>query len=261
MLSIILPAWIGGVLLSFITAPLGCFVVWKKMSYFGDTLAHSALLGVALAFLFEINPFLSVLALILILALLLATLEQKTKFSADTILGIIAHSALSLGIVTLTFVPNLQVDLLGYLFGDLLAISNQDVMIIAVGVIIVAMIIRYYWNALLNSTISAEIAQIEGVNINKMRFILMLLTAITIALSLKFVGTLIITSLLIIPAASARRWSKSPEKMAIIAIFISILSVSGGLTLSAFYDTPSGPSVVLASTCCFIISLLKKSNY
>ncbi|EEX50146.1 zinc ABC transporter permease subunit ZnuB [Pasteurella dagmatis] len=258
MFDILFPAWLTGILLSLTTAPLGAFVVWRKMAYFGDTLAHSALLGVALGFFLEINPYLSILILTLILAVIMVWLEGKTQFSVDTLLGIIAHSCLSLGVVTVGLLENVRVDLMAYLFGDLLAITYDDLIFITSGVVIVLGTLIYYWKPLISTTVNAELAQVEGININKMRFILMILTALTIALSMKFVGALIITSLLIIPSATARRFAKTPEQMAIIAVLISMISVSLGLLLSAYYDTAAGPSVVICSSLLFLLSLFKK---
>ena len=253
MFEILFPALLTGLLLSLITAPLGAFVVWRKMAYFGDTLSHSALLGVALGIFLQINPYVAIVILTIILAVLMVWLESNTQFSVD-----IAHSCLSLGVVTVGLLKNVRVDLMSYLFGDLLAINFNDLPYIGTGVLIVLGTLLYFWQALLSTTVSPELAQVEGINIKKMRFILMILTALTIALSMKFVGALIITSLLIIPAATARRFAKTPEQMVFIAILISMLSVVGGLFLSAFYDTAAGPSVVICSAFLFLLSLLKK---
>lgn len=260
MFDILFPAWLAGILLTFITAPLGAFVVWRKMAYFGDTLAHSALLGVALGIFLDLDPYFSVIIMTGILAFGLVWLERRSNHSADTILGIIAHSTLSLGVITISLLDNVRVDLMSYLFGDLLAINYQDVLFIAIGVVVVASILGYFWNRFLSITVSPELAQIEGLNIERLRLILMLLTAVTIALSMKFVGALIITSLLIIPAATARRFSKTPEMMVFIAILVSILAVTGGLTFSALKDTPAGPSVVICAGLLFLLSLFQKEH-
>lgn len=258
MFDILFPAWLAGTLLAFITAPLGAFVVWRKMAYFGDTLAHSALLGVALGIFLQIDPYLSVIGITILLALALVWIEQRSSHSVDTILGIIAHCSLSLGIITLSLLDNVRVDLMSYLFGDLLAIGFSDVALIAIGVIVIGCILVLFWQKLLSITISPELAHTEGLNISKLRLLLMVLTALTIALSMKFVGALIITSLLIIPAATARRFSQTPEAMVSYAIFFSFLSISGGLFLSAIKDTPAGPSVVICSGTLFLLSLAKK---
>lgn len=258
MLDILLPAWLAGLLLSFITAPLGAFVVWRKMAYFGDTLSHSALLGVALGIFLQIDPYIAVIAMTIILALALVWLEHKTNYSVDTVLGIIAHCSLSLGVITISLLDNVRVDLMSYLFGDLLAINFNDVIFIAVGVVFIAAILGFYWEKLLSITISPELAQIEGLKVARLRLLLMILTALTIALSMKFVGALIITSLLIIPSATARRFAKTPESMVIYAIGFSVMAITGGLLLSSIEDTPAGPSVVVCAGGLFLISLLKK---
>lgn len=260
MLDILLPAWLAGMLLSLITAPLGAFVVWRKMAYFGDTLAHSALLGVALGIFLNINPYLAILILTLLLAVAMVWLESNTQYSVDTILGIIAHSCLSLGIVTVGLLENVRVDLMGYLFGDLLAVNMQDVLYISGGIALVLTALLRFWKPFISITVSAELAQVEGINVRRMRFLLMILTALTIALSMKFVGALIITSLLIIPAATARRFARTPENMAVISVFISMIAVSLGLALSALYNTAAGPSVVIAASLLFTLSLIKKGT-
>lgn len=259
MFDILLPAWLAGILLTFITAPLGAFVVWRKMAYFGDTLAHSALLGVAFGIFLDIDPYLAVIAMTLLLAFGLVWLEKRASHSADTLLGIIAHTSLSLGVITIALLDNVRVDLMSYLFGDLLAINLNDVLFIAVGVGLVALLLVIYWKKLLSMTVSPELAQIEGLNVARLKLLLMVLTALTIALSMKFVGALIITSLLIIPSATARRFAKTPEQMVYFGILFSILSVSSGLLFSALKDTPAGPSVVLCAGILFLCGLFKKS--
>lgn len=260
MFEILLPAWLCGMILSLLTSPLGAFVVWRKMSYFGDTLAHASLLGVALGLLLQINPYFAIIAMVLLLACLLVWLENYTTFSADTLLGIIAHSALSLGVVAIALMDNVRVDLISYLFGDILAVDYHDLYWITGGAAIVLLVLIRFWKPLLATTISAELAQVEGINTRKMQMILMLVTALTIALSMKFVGALIITSLLIIPAATARRFAKTPEQMVLFGYLISCFAISLGLSLSALYDTPAGPSVVIAASGLFVLSLFKREQ-
>lgn len=260
MIELLLPGWIAGVLLATAAGPLGSFVVWRRMSYFGDTLAHASLLGVAFGLLLDINPFYAVIAVTLILALVLVWLERRPQLSIDTLLGIMAHSALSLGLVVVALMSNVRVDLMAYLFGDLLSVTISDLWIIAIGVVMVLLVLWWQWRALLSMTISAEMAHVDGVNLPRARTILMLVTALTIGLAMKFVGALIITSLLIIPAATARRFARTPEQMAGYAVLIGMLAVTGGLAFSAFYDTPAGPSVVLSAAMLFVLSLTKKQQ-
>ncbi|MBF7955486.1 MULTISPECIES: zinc ABC transporter permease subunit ZnuB [Rahnella] len=258
MIALLLPGWLAGVLLAVAAGPLGSFVVWRRMSYFGDTLAHASLLGVAFGLLLNINPFYTVIAVTLLLAILLVALERKPHLAVDTLLGIMAHSALSLGLVVVSLMSGVRVDLMAYLFGDLLSVTYSDIWMIAAGVTVVIAVLCWQWRALLSMTISPELAHVDGVNLQRSRIILMLVTALTIGLAMKFVGALIITSLLIIPAATARRFAKTPEQMASVAVAVGIIAVTAGLTFSAFYDTPAGPSVVLCAAVLFMLSLGKK---
>ncbi|OAT54405.1 zinc ABC transporter permease subunit ZnuB [Providencia heimbachae] len=260
MIELLLPGWIAGMLLAIAAGPLGSFVVWRRMSYFGDTLAHASLLGVAFGLLLNINPFYAVIAVTLLLALILVWLEKRPQLAVDTLLGIMAHSSLSLGLVVVSLMANVRVDLMAYLFGDLLSVTYEDIITILIGVVVVCGLLFYRWRALLSITVSSELAFVDGINIQRLRLLLMLVTALTIGIAMKFVGALIITSLLIIPAATARRFARIPEQMACIAVFIGMLSVTGGLTFSAFYDTPAGPSVVLVSAVLFVLSLFAKAK-
>lgn len=260
MIELLLPGWVAGILLAIAAGPLGSFVVWRRMSYFGDTLAHASLLGVAFGLLLNINPFYAVIAVTLLLSLILVWLERRPQLAVDTLLGIMAHSSLSLGLVVVSLMASVRVDLMAYLFGDLLSVSYEDIIIISIGVVIVCSLLIWRWRALLSMTVNQELAFVDGVNIQRLRLLLMLVTALTIGIAMKFVGALIITSLLIIPAATGRRFARTPEQMAIFAILIGMLSVTGGLTFSAFYDTPAGPSVVLAAAVLFICSLCVKAK-
>ncbi|MBN7120370.1 zinc ABC transporter permease [Erwinia billingiae] len=258
MIELLLPGWFAGFLLALAAGPLGSFVVWRRMSYFGDTLAHASLLGVAFGLLLNISPFYAVIAITLLLSLLLVWLERRPHLAIDTLLGILAHSALSLGLVVVSLMSNVRVDLMAYLFGDLLSVTPTDLYTIGAGVAIVLAVLAFYWRSLLSMTISQELAQVDGVNIQRTKMVLMLVTALTIGVAMKFVGALIITSLLIIPAATARRFARSPEQMAGIAILVGILAVTAGLTFSAWYDTPAGPSVVLGASLMFMLSMMKR---
>ncbi|KAA9001681.1 zinc ABC transporter permease subunit ZnuB [Affinibrenneria salicis] len=258
MIELLFPGWLAGILLAIAAGPLGSFVVWRRMSYFGDTLAHASLLGVAFGLLLNVNLFYAVIAVTLLLALGLVWLERRPYLAIDTLLGIMAHSALSLGLVVVSLMDNVRVDLMAYLFGDLLSVTPQDLWFIGGGVLVVVATLKWQWRALLSMTISPELAHVDGVHLQRVKLLLMMITALTIGLAMKFVGALIITSLLIIPAATARRFARTPEQMAGLAILTGMLAVTGGLIFSAGYNTPAGPSVVLCASLLFIVSLVKK---
>lgn len=255
MIELLLPSLLAGLCLSCLTGPLGTFVVWRRMSYFGDTLSHAALLGVAFGFLFDINLFYAIVLVTLILAIGLLWLESQKQLPVDTLLGILAHSALSLGLVVISLMNSIRIDLMGYLFGDLLSITMFDVYQILICVVIIGILLIWRWNQFLFITVSEELAFSHGINVPLTKFMLTILLALTIGISMKFVGALIITALLIIPAATAKYYAKNPESMAFFAILIGMLSILGGILFSLIYDTPTGPSVVLSNTCLFFISL------
>ncbi|MXP50913.1 zinc ABC transporter permease subunit ZnuB [Pantoea sp. SoEX] len=260
MIDIFFPAWIGAIILVLAASPLGCFIIWHRLSCFGDTLAHSSILGVALGLLLNINPYYTLIILVILITLSLITIENRPQLTMDTFLGIIAHGSLSLGLVIVSLISNVRVNLITYLFGDLLAITYNDICIICITTIFVLIILIWKWCPLLLISINKEIARVDGINVKNERLILMFLTATLISIAVKFVGALIVTSLLIIPAATARYLAKSPEQMAIIAIIIGVISVTCGLALSALYDTPAAPSIVLCCTCLFILSIFWNRN-
>ncbi|HAD24311.1 MAG TPA: hypothetical protein DCF61_01100 [Alphaproteobacteria bacterium] len=254
MSDFFLRALIAGAGVACIAGPLGCFVVWRRMAYFGDTMAHSALLGVVLGMLLGIAPIFGVIAVTTVIAVTLSRFGQRARFSSDTLLGILAHATLSLGLVAISLLA-VQVDLLSYLFGELLAVSMVDIYwIYGVGAAVL-ITLAMIWRPLLAMTISEELAQVEGVPVMWLRLGFMLLMALLIAVAMKIVGVLLITALLIIPAAAARSFARGPEMMAGIAVLIGLASVVGGLYGSLWLDTPSGPSIVVAVSLFFCLSL------
>ncbi|MCY1289846.1 High-affinity zinc uptake system membrane protein ZnuB [compost metagenome] len=255
MPDFLLNALIAGLTLALVAGPLGSFVVWRRMAYFGDTLSHAALLGVALGLALNVSPTLAVTAGCLLLALVLVTLQQRQPLASDTLLGILAPTTLSLGLVALSFMKDVRIDLMGYLFGDLLAVSPTDLAWIVGGSALVLLALLFLWRPLLAVTVHEELAKVEGLPVAGLRLALMLLIAVVIAVAMKIVGVLLITSLLIIPAAAAQRHARTPEQMAAGASLLGLLAVGLGLSLSWFQDTPAGPSIVVAAAALFLLSL------
>lgn len=255
MTEFILFALLAGIGVAAVAGPLGCFVVWRRMAYFGDTLAHSALLGVALGILFNTEIGFTVVLVCLLIALSLVALEQRGFLAIDTLLGILSHSALAAGLLLIALLPDVRVDLLSLLFGDLLSVNISDLWIIYSGAVFAIALLTWLWKPLISITVEPDLAAVEGINVTLVRTALMLITALVIAMTMKIVGVLLITALLIIPAATARRLCSTPEAMALAASAIAILAVIMGLVLSWNYDTPVGPSVVVSSTLLFCLSL------
>ncbi|WP_459456933.1 zinc ABC transporter permease subunit ZnuB [Rhizobium sp. No.120] len=251
-----LRAVVAGVGLALTTGPLGCFIIWRRMAYFGDTISHSALLGVALSLLFQLNLTLSVFTVAALVSVLLLFLQRRQALSADALLGILSHATLAIGLVIVAFMSWVRIDLIAFLFGDILAVSQSDIAVIWGGGIFVLAAIAWLWRPLLASTVNPELAEAEGLRPERARLLFMLLMAVVIAIAMKIVGILLITALLIIPAATARRFAATPETMAIFASLLGATAVVGGLFGSLRYDTPSGPSIVVAALVLFIISLL-----
>ena len=249
-------AVIGGLGVAVVAGPLGCFIIWRRLAYFGDTLSHSALLGVALAFLFELNITFAVFGISVVVSLLLILLQRRASLSSDALLGLLAHSALAVGLVVLAFMTWVRVDLLGFLFGDILAITPFDLAVIWGGGVVVLAVLIFIWRPLFAATVNYEIATAEDIHPDYTNILFMILLAAVIAVSMKIVGVLLITALLIMPAATARRFSTSPEQMAVISAVAGASSVWLGLTGSLKWDTPAGPSIVVAALACFVVSVL-----
>jgi zinc transport system permease protein len=249
-------AIVAGIGLALTTGPLGCFIIWRRMAYFGDTMAHSALLGVALSLLFNLNIIVAVFVVAAGVSLLLLALQRTGSLSADSLLGILSHASLSVGLVILAFMTWVRIDLVSFLFGDILAVGEGDIDIIWGGGILVLLALAYLWRPLVAATVSEDLAEAEGLNPKRARLVFMLLLALVIAIAMKIVGILLITSLLIIPAAAARRFSASPEVMAVLSSVIGVVAVVGGLYGSLAFDTPSGPSIVVAALVLFVLSLV-----
>ena len=252
----LLRALLGGLGVALIAGPFGSFVVWRRLAYFGDTLAHSALLGVALGFLLHINLTLGILVICQLLAALLFFGQRQKALSSDTLLGILSHGALSLGLVALAFMQGVRVDLMAYLFGDILAISAADIAWILGGGGLALAGLLWIWKPLLVITVHEDLARVEGIAVDRINWTFLALIALTVAVMMKVVGLLLVTSLLIIPAATARRFARTPELMALLASLIGSLAVISGLSGSFHWDTPAGPSIVVAACALFLLSWL-----
>lgn len=250
-------ALLGGLGVAVLAGPLGSIVVWKRMAYFGDTLSHAALLGISLGLMLQWPMQFSIIGVCVVIALMLSITQSQTRLASDTWLGILAHSTLALGLVVMTYLEGVRVDLLGYLFGDILALNTYDLLWIYVGGCLVIGVLAFIWRSLLAWVIDEELAIVEGVPVKKVRLVLMVLIALVIAVAMKIVGVLLITSLMIIPAATARRFARTPEMMAIGASIVGCVAVLLGLLVSFLLDIPAGPAIVVCAFFLFILSYVK----
>lgn len=254
-------ALVAGIGVAIVTGPLGCFVVWRRLSYFGDTLAHSALLGVTMAYSFQFNIAISVFLISSLIALILIKLQKKTNLPGDALLGLLAHSSLAVGLVVIGFLTFIRFDIMGLLFGDILAVNQIDLMFIWIGGALILIILKIIWKPLFASTVNYELAEAEGMKPDRANAIFTILMAAIIAISIKIVGLLLITGMLIIPAAMARNISNNPQQMVFLSVVGGLLSVVIGLFSSLEFNTPSGPSIITAALILFCFSLIKFKKY
>ena len=252
----IVRAFAAGIGLAFITGPLGCFIVWRRLSYFGDTIAHSALLGVVIAYALDFNLIIAVFVVSCLLALSLLFLQQRTNLPDDALLGLLAHSVLAIGLVLLGILSFIRIDLMGLLFGDILSVNVTDLLFVWIGGSIVLIVLILIWRPLFAGTVNLELAKAEGLNPDLANAIFTLLIASVIAISIKIVGILLITGLLIIPASASRNLSSTPIQMAIISSIIGVASVVLGIQTSMIWNTPTGPTILTITLGVFILTLL-----
>jgi len=253
--SFIVRAVIAGLGIALIAGPLGCFVVWRRMAYFGDTLSHAGLMGVALGIMLGIDPTVGTIITGVVVSLFLLGLQQQRRLPTDTLLGILSHAALSIGLIAVSFMDKVRFDLMGYLFGDILAVTASDIFWIYGGGALLLGILALIWRPLIALTVHPDMAIAEGTGRLPVRLTFMILMALSVAIAMKIVGILLVTALLIIPPAAARRFAKSPETMAVATVIVGGAAVIGGLAASFTWDTPSGPSIVAAAAAIFALSL------
>tara|TARA_B100000513_G_scaffold122805_1_gene54343 strand:- start:451 stop:1266 length:816 start_codon:yes stop_codon:yes gene_type:complete len=252
----IVRAFAAGIGLALITGPLGCFIVWRRLSYFGDTIAHSALLGVVIAYALDFNLIIAVFVVSCVLALSLLFLQRRTNLPDDALLGLLAHSVLAIGLVLLGILSFIRIDLMGLLFGDILSVNFTDLLFVWIGGGIVLIVLILIWRPLFAGTVNLELAKAEGLNPDLANAIFTLLIASVIAISIKIVGILLITGLLIIPAAASRNLSSSPIQMAILSSIIGVASVVLGIQTSMIWNTPTGPTILTITLGVFIATML-----
>ncbi|WP_347917265.1 metal ABC transporter permease [Paracoccus marcusii] len=246
-------AVLAGLGLALVAGPLGSFVVWRRMAYFGDSTAHAAILGVAMALAFEVSIYAGTLAVAVAMACLVSALVTRGQ-AMDTILGVLSHSALAVGLVAISFVPAARSDLSSYLFGDILAVGRADLVLIWTGAALVLAVLALRWQRLVTSSLNEELAMAAGIDPRVERLVLSLALAVVVALAIRVVGSLLISAMLIVPAAAARTWARTPERMAAGAALIAAASVILGLWASLRLDTPAGPSIVTAAAIFFVVS-------
>ncbi len=253
-------AVMAGLAVALIAGPIGCFIVWRRMAYFGETLAHAGLLGAGLGLLFNVSIAIGAIVVAVLLSLMLLALKQQKQLAVDTILGILSHTALALGVVVIGLVTGAVTGHLDILFGDVLTVSRKDVIEVWVVALAALALLAYLWRDMIAIAVHEDLAKAEGINVRRAELVFMLLIAFVTAISMKIVGLLLITALTVIPAAAARRLTATPEAMALVSIGLAALAVVAGLLMSAGFGTVAGPSIVLSAGLLFVLTLLKRRS-
>lgn len=256
MIELLLPAMIAGIAVSLTAGPLGCLLVWRRMAFFGDTLSHGALLGIALGVLLSIHPTVAVLLSSCLIALGLYGLQFRRDLTPDTLLGVLAHTALAFGMIAVSMIDGAKPNLTALLFGDILFVTWAHAISTALAAAAMLAVIALAWRNLLNTTVQEDLAQLEGVHTAATRLLLMILMALAVAFAMRIVGLLLVTALLIVPAAAARRFARNPESMAVLASLIGAGSVITGMAASWQFDLPAGPAIVASAALFFLGSRL-----
>ncbi len=250
-------ALIGGLLITLISAPVGSFMLWRRMAYFGDALAHTTLLGLGIGIWLQLPIQLALLVITLIVAISITRIKHGNTLGTDTFIAIAAHSSLALGMLAIALLPAGRIDLMGYLFGDLLSLTELDLGLLLCAATISIGTLARYWQGLVMNSLNSELAQLAGHNNAQLNLVLALLIGVVVAISTKLVGALLMTALLITPAAIARRWSTTPQGMIVGAVLIGWAAITAGLALSWRYDLPVSPAIVSTLFAGFILSRLK----
>lgn len=248
-------ALLAGLAVALVAGPIGCFIVWRRMAYFGESLAHAGLLGAGLGLLFDVNIAIGAIVVAMLLSLILLALKQQKQLAVDTILGILSHTALALGIVVIGLVTGAVTSHLDILFGDVLTVSTRDVIIVWAVAALAMLLLAFLWRNMIAISVHEDLAKAEGINVARTELLFMLLIAFVTAISMKIVGLLLITALTVIPAAAARRLSTTPEGMAVVSVILAGLAVVAGLMMSAAWGTVAGPSIVLSAGLLFVLTL------
>ncbi|MCH2547006.1 MAG: metal ABC transporter permease [Alphaproteobacteria bacterium] len=254
--DLILRAIFAAIGIGLLAGMLGSFIIWRRMSYMGDAMGHASLMGVVLGLLLGVLPFYTILAVATFIGLLLSQLQKDKRLPFDALLGVVSTGGLAVGLLVYGAMPTRQVDLYGYLFGDILAVNSQQLLLIYGALIVQGILIYSQWRALLRMIIHEDIARIEQVPVGKLQIMLTICIAVTVALALQIVGMLLITAMLVIPPLAARPLSGNPQQMVIGSMALAVIAAIGGVVLSYHYNLSTGPSIVLVAIALFVMTLM-----
>ena len=247
---------LAGLIMILIAAPMGCLIVWQRLAFLGDTLGHAAVLGVGIGLMLEVKPIFGVLLIVVLLVVSLSRVSSFNNALTETTLAIIAHTGLAGGIILLGFVSDRSINLEAILFGDLLAISLDDLKALFFTTLILLAGLVIHWRSFVALSVSREIAQAEGIEVKKTQFLMYTMIALLVAVMIKVMGVLLIAAMLVIPTTSARLFSRGPEQMVVLSGFFGLGALFGGLAGSFHLDWQTGPSIVVCATLLLLASLV-----
>lgn len=251
-------ALIAGVILAAVLSLLGVYVLLKRMSFFADGIAHASLAGIAVGIVFSWQPLLTALLLSAAFALIIYVIERRFELASDTAIGILFTSGMALGILLISLTPGYQPELISFLFGNILAIKSSELWLIGLMSAGIAGFVIVYFKQLTLLALDEELAYVSGVKVHILQPIFYVLLALAVVLGIKILGIILVSALLILPTASARVLAPSFKAFVVLAIFLAEIIVVCGLVLSAAFDLPTGPVIVLCGTFCFVVSVMGK---
>ncbi|MFT5659342.1 MAG: zinc transport system permease protein [Gammaproteobacteria bacterium] len=246
---------LAGLMMVSISAPMGCLMVWQRLAFLSDTLGHAAVMGVGLGLLLQVHPMIGVLAVAFLIVFSLSHVASFNNALSETTLAIISHTGLAGGLILLGILPSNSVSLEAILFGDLLATTRSDLLMILATTILLLFLLLRHWRAFVALSVSREIAQAEGIAVKKEQFLMYMMIALLVAVLMKVMGVLLIAAMLVIPTTSARLLSHNPEQMVLFSAFFGVLSLGGGILGSFRLDWQTGPSIVLSATALLLLTL------
>lgn len=249
-------AFIAGISLGALLACMGMFVVARRISFFGDGIAHASLAGVAIGIVAGLNPFLTALLTGVIVAIGIYILERKTRIASDALIGLIFTTSLALGVVLLSLRSGYQPELISFLFGNILTLTRIDVLLITLFSVSIISILAMTFKQFALVVFDRTTAWLRGLPVKTFEFLFYVILAIAVVLGVKLLGIILVSALLIIPPTAAKLVARSLTSLIVISVVLAEVAVISGLTLSYYLDLPSGATIILVSALLFFVILI-----
>lgn len=249
-------AVMAGILTSIICGIIGTLVVVNRLVFLSGGIAHSAYGGIGLAFFFGWPYMVGAIGFSLAAALIMAAISLRARQRADTIIGVLWAMGMASGILLLDLTPGYNVDLMSYLFGSILSVPKTDLIAMAVIGVVILLLVAYYFRDILAMSYDEEFAQIRGVPVKKLYYMLICMIAVTVVMVVQVVGLILVIALLTIPPSIAEKYTKSLARMMALSCLLGMLFTTGGLWLSYRFDMTSGAAIIFVASIVFFLSML-----